>query len=150
MEEESKECWWELIYILTDELNSQNIAYCYDASTSLFVNGIDFEMNDIDVIVQWDCFEKSFEYFKKYGAYLIEDTEINEYKFKINSYIIHVKSKKSISNIEQMKDKLKIERDGYILWSRDPRVYREKITLDHPLADLIDVFFERNSKNELS
>jgi hypothetical protein len=146
MEEESKECWWELIYILTDELNSQNIAYCYDASTSLFVNGIDFEMNDIDILVQWDCFRKSFGYFEKYGAYMIENTQINEFKFKINSYIIHVKSEKSISNIEQMKGKLKIERDGYILWSRDPRIYREKISLDHPLADLIDVFFEKTQK----
>jgi len=44
--------------VITYELDGLHIPYSIDASSSLFVHGIeDFETDDLDIMIQWDHFE---------------------------------------------------------------------------------------------
>lgn len=145
MDEEIKECWWELIYILADELKKEKIVYHFDSSTSLFVHGIDFNMDDIDITVQWDCFEKVHKHFERYNVNSIKKAAHHELHFNINCFKIHVISSESSSDLQKDKDRVMLSRDGYTLWSKTPSSYRSRITLDHPLADLVDVYMQKNN-----
>lgn len=65
--------WWPLILNLATELEAAGISYTFDASTSLFVQGVDIPyMNDIDISVQWDLFQTAHELFQPYGSSTIE------------------------------------------------------------------------------
>lgn len=143
MDEEIRECWWELIFIIADELEALEIKYSFDSSTSLFVHGIEFNMDDIDITVEWKDFFRTYDYFKKYEAGPIIKRDFFEFEITINCFKIHVVSSEKINNIEDDCDRVMQEREGHILWSKTPQCYRRRIALDHPLADLIDVYMEK-------
>lgn len=42
---------WKVICYLAKLFESNNIAYQFDASTFVFIHGIEFDMDDIDVII---------------------------------------------------------------------------------------------------
>jgi hypothetical protein len=145
MDEEIRDCWWELIYIIADDLLKEGITYSFDASTALFVHGIEFDMDDIDITVQWDCFEKLHQHFQKYGTSQIIKTNYSEFHFTINSFRVHVISSEEIVDLASDPERIKLEVEGHLLWSKTLQFYRRRISLDHPLADLIDVFLERKN-----
>lgn len=145
MDEEIRDCWWELIYIIADELQNQEIIYSFDSSTALFVHGIEFDMDDIDITVQWDNLEKTHQLFQKYGASQIIKTNFSEFHFSINSFKVHVISSEKILDLTVDPERVCIRREGHFMCSKTLQFYRKRITLDHPLADLIDVFMEKNN-----
>lgn len=57
---------------LANILEESNISYHFDASTSVFIHGIDFEMDDIDIVFMYSEREKVKEVFKDYKMSLSE------------------------------------------------------------------------------
>ena len=45
---------WKVIKKLAYSFEAKNIHYHFDASTSVFVHGIEFEMDDIDIVFMWN------------------------------------------------------------------------------------------------
>jgi len=45
---------WKVIKRLAYLFETNNIHYHYDASTCVFVHGIEFEMDDIDIVFMWN------------------------------------------------------------------------------------------------
>jgi hypothetical protein len=45
---------WRVIKKLAYLFETNNIHYHYDASTTVFVHGIEFEMDDIDIVFMWN------------------------------------------------------------------------------------------------
>lgn len=147
MDEDIRDCWWELIYILADELGKEKIVYSFDDETILFVHGLEFDMDNIDITVQWDCFKKVHDYFSKYNTSEIIQTNFSEFHFVISGFKVYVISSASLNNLEEDQDRIIIDREGHILWSKSLTFYRKHLTLDHPYADLmdlIDLFIDTN------
>ncbi|WP_102398755.1 hypothetical protein [Haloimpatiens massiliensis] len=59
---------WSVIKSLASIFEQNNIKYHYDASTSVFVHGIEFEMDDIDIVFMWHEENHLKEVFKGYGV----------------------------------------------------------------------------------
>jgi environmental stress-induced protein Ves len=146
MEIFKREQWWTLIKQIAIELEEQKIPYHFDASTSVFVHGIDFDMDDIDILIQWDCFEKAHEYFKKYGATAIQNSSFSQFFFMVDNMKVHILSSERCTNLEDDNERVIIHKDNQILWSKSVSFYRRHHSDDHPLAALIDEFLrkERN------
>lgn len=147
MDDDIKDCWWELIYILADELVQQEIVYNFDDETILFVHGIEFDMDDIDITVQWDCFERVHQFCQKYQASEIQKTNFWEFHFAIGGLTVHMITSTFLNQLEEDTDRVMIEREGHTLWSKSLLFYRKHLTPDHPyveLADLIDLFIDTN------
>lgn len=145
MDSFEKRKWWELIKQLAHELSVEKIIYHFDASTSLFVHGIDFDMDDIDIVIQWNYFEKAHDYFEKYGASLIETANFSQFFFMIDNMKVHILSSIRCTNLEEDSERVMIHKDDEILWSKSVGFYRRNHPDDHPLAALIDQFLAKNS-----
>ena len=65
MDRDVARSWWDVIYRVADELEKAGISYSFDASTSLFVHGIEFDMGDVDVTVEWNCLADAHTVFLK-------------------------------------------------------------------------------------
>jgi len=55
-------------------------------------------------------------------------------------------SSEKIINLSNDPERVKIEKDVHVLWSKCIDVYRRHISSDHPLAGLIDEFIEKRDK----
>jgi hypothetical protein len=140
MEKIEREQWWSLIKQIAAELEEQKIPYHFDASTSLFVHGIDFDMDDIDILIQWDCFEKVHGYFEKYAASEIQAGSFSHFFFMVDKMKVHILSSERCTNIKQDNERVTIHKDDQVLWSKSIAFYRRHHSDDHPLAALIDEF----------
>lgn len=146
MDERSISSWWKVIYKMADELAKEGVPYSFDGSTSLFVHGIQFEMDDVDIMVQWDNFQRAHSIFQKYGASPIEEGCFLHFHFFIDSLKIHIMSSEEIQNLSNHQERVKLEKDGLVLWFKCIDFYRRHISSDHPLAGLIDEFIEKRNK----
>jgi hypothetical protein len=146
MDERLLSSWWKVIYKVADELEKEGIPYSFDGSTSLFVHGIEFEMDDVDVMVQWDNFQKSYSIFRKYRPSLIEEGTFSHFHFFIDNLKVHIMSSESIIDLSNDSERVKIEKDGHVLWSKCIDFYRRHIPSDHPLAVLIYAFIEKRER----
>ncbi|SFE09225.1 hypothetical protein SAMN05216378_2291 [Paenibacillus catalpae] len=55
MDNEQSNKWWKLVFSVINVFDEGKIPYSFDASTSLFVHGIeDFDMDDLDIMIQWN------------------------------------------------------------------------------------------------
>lgn len=147
MDEDIRDCWWELIYILADELKTEKIIYSFDDETILFVHGIEFDMDDIDITVQWSDFNRTYNLFQKYNSSEIIETNFYEFHFIIGGLKVHVISSPTINDLQEDSDRIVLEREDHILWSKTLMFYRKHLTPEHPfveLADLIDLFIDTN------
>ena len=59
--------WERLIVKIAGAFDEASIPYHLDASTALYVQGIDFEMDDLDITVKWGCLLRS-KAFHQAGA----------------------------------------------------------------------------------
>jgi hypothetical protein len=57
---------WRVIKKLAHLFETNNIHYHYDASTTVFVHGIEFEMDDIDIVFMWNEENTLKEILKNY------------------------------------------------------------------------------------
>ena len=84
--------WHKVIPAVCKKLESADIRYHADASSSLFVNGLDFEMDDFDVTVEWGCIEKSRNLFQNFGPSHIAGSNPKQFNFEISGYKIDILS----------------------------------------------------------
>lgn len=138
-----KERYWNLIIQVANELTKEKIPYHFDASTSLFVHGIDFDMDDIDVLIQWNCFDRAHNYFRKYGASSIQTTSFSQFFFMVDNMKVHILSSERCSNLEEDNERVIIQKDNQMLWSKTVGFYRRHHSDDHPLAALIDEYLSK-------
>lgn len=146
MEQLEKEKWWTLIKQLARELSTEEITYHFDGSTSLFVHGIDFDMDDIDIVIQWNCFKKAHDYFKTYGASNIQTSSFSQFFFTINNMKVHFLSSEMCVNLKEDSERAIVKKDNEILWSKSVKFYRRYHADEHPLSVLIDEFLGKQGK----
>lgn len=57
---------WNVIIKVANLLGKNNMHYHFDASTSVFVHGIEFDMDDIDIVFMWHEENRLKEILKDY------------------------------------------------------------------------------------
>ena len=137
---------WNVICYLAELFERHNIEYQFDASTSVFIHGVEFLMDDIDVIVLKVYKDKVKQLLSEYVP---TDTEITqnlmEYFFvQIQNQKVHVMfpySKKDC--IEETRD---IIHNGVKVHTKTMEFYRRHIKNDNPLLPLIDRELRRIDK----
>jgi len=88
-----------VIYRVADELEKAGISYSFDASTSLFVHGIEFDMDDVDVTVEWNCLADAHTVFLKYGAAAVVETAFSHFHFFMDKRRVHILSSERITDL---------------------------------------------------
>ena len=138
--------WWRVIFRVSETLERAGIPYSFDASTSVFVHGIPFDMDDADVMVQWSDHEASRAAFRSCSPTPIAAGEFSHFRFRIDDHEVHILSSERIVDLSKDAERVRIVRDGRTLWSKDVHFYRRHIDGANPLAALIDRYLA-NSAN---
>jgi len=133
--------WWEIIFKLVNDFEENNIKYSFDASTSLFVHGINgFEMDDLDIMIQWDQFETVHQMFKKYSPSPTNHKRgFWHFRFYIDDREVHIMSSEQIKDLEEDPERVNVDKDDKKIWSKSIHFYR-RYTNDYYLQKLIDDF----------
>lgn len=137
--------WWELVFRVVKELDEGNIPYSFDASTSLFVHGIeDFEMDDLDIMIQWDYFETAHKLLQKYNPSPINKGGFWQFNFYVDGMEVHIMSSELITCLEKDEERVAIEKDNITVWSKSIQFYRRH-TKNSRLIELIDDFLKKKN-----
>jgi len=135
--------WAEIILIVCEKLDSANVRYHADASSSLYVNGFNFEMDDFDVTVEWGSIERVRSIFFQYYPTEVSGNNPSKFIFKINGKCIDVMSYKSKSGIGPASERHRVKFSGKYIWSKKPSFYLERVSAAHPhRADMLKFFSE--------
>lgn len=129
---------WKVICYLAELFEVNSIEYQFDASTSVFIHGVEFIMDDIDVIILKQYKDKVKQLLTDYNQTDIEITQNSmEYFFvEIENQKVHLMfpySKKDCT--EETRD---IIHYGVIVHTKTMEFYRRHIKDDNPLLPLID------------
>jgi hypothetical protein len=139
--------WWEIVFKVTQDLDEGKVPYSFDASTSLFVHGIeDFEMDDLDIMVQWDYFEVAYKLFQQYNPSPINKGGFWQFNFFIDGLEVHIMSSEHITNLKSDNERVAIRKENRIIWSKSILFYRRHTT-NLSLITLIDTFYNQTNND---
>jgi hypothetical protein len=129
---------WNVICYLAELFESNNIEYQFDASTSVFIHGIEFVMDDIDVVILKQYKEKVKRLLSKY-----EQTNIEISNNSMEYFFVQIKNQKvhlmfpylKTDCIDETRD---ISHNGVKIHTKTMEFYRRYIKDNNPLLPLID------------
>jgi hypothetical protein len=139
---------WNVIFQIAEKLNVAGIPYHFDASTSLFVHGIEIDMDDVDVSIEWTEFEDARALFASYGpTQIILKDSWHQFRAEVDGVDVHFLSGEGMTDLPSHPERNRIVRDGAILWSKAVEFYRRHMNSDHRWISVVDQYLEENSKN---
>ena len=129
---------WNTICYLASLFESNSIEYQFDASTSVFIHGIDFIMDDIDVIVLKEYKDKVSQLFLEY-----EQTDIKVYNNSLEYFFIQMQGQKihimfPYGKKDCVEETTDIVHNGIKIHTKTIEFYYRHIKNDNPLLPLID------------
>jgi len=134
---------WKVICYLAELFSKHGINYQFDGSTAVFIHGVEFEMDDIDIWICADSKEKLsrlLNHFEKtdllkHDDYM-EHCYINIEGISVHVMFIHGKPKFT----DETRD---IIYDGIKIHTKNIEFYRNHTNKENPLIPLIDDWFNR-------
>lgn len=142
MKSVTRKAWEELIVLIASELEHNGIRYHIDASSALFVHGIDFEMEDLDVTVEWGSLEKARDVFKRFRPSKIEGAKPPSFEFLLDSMEVHLMSYRSSTGIGEASDRVQVAVQETLVWSKTVDFYYRHMKFDHPLLEIARSYIE--------
>ena len=125
--------WEEVILLVVLSLEKAGIRYHVDASSSLYVHGVEFEMEDLDLTVEWGAIHRARELFLAYHPGAVNGRYPPSFTFSINSKEVHVMSYESVSGVGSAKDRTRVKVAGTEVWSKTIEFYKTHMTVEHKL-----------------
>ena len=108
---------WKVILQIAEKLNSEGIPYHFDASTSLFVHGIDIEMDDVDISIQWDTFQEVHKLFPMYGpTSIVHKGGWHQFHVDLNGVDIHFLSSENMVDLSSHSERVRLVRGTTVFW----------------------------------
>lgn len=129
---------WNVICYLAKLFEINDIEYQFDASTSVFIHGVEFIMDDIDVIILKQYKDKVIQLLSDFNQTEIEIIQNSmEYFFaEIENQKVHLMFPYSKQDCtEETRD---IIHHGVNVHTKTMEFYRRYIKEDNPLLPLID------------
>lgn len=134
---------WRAIIQIAETLNAKGIPYHFDASTALFVHGIDIEMDDVDISIQWDTFQAVHKLLSKYGPTpIFYKAGWHQFHVDIDEVDVHVLSSENMTDLVSQSERVRLIRGSTVFWSKAVEFYRRHLKDDHPWAPRIDQFLK--------
>jgi len=138
--------WERLIVKIAGAFGEASIPYHLDASTALYVQGIDFEMDDLDITVKWGCLDCARKLFIKRAPSPISSTPSPSFHFDVDGLKVDVLAYESPTGLGDPADRVQISVAGVRVWTKTVDFYRRHMRADHPLANLVSEHF-RNQQS---
>jgi hypothetical protein len=138
----NKGSWQCVIPEICKTLDEAGIKYHADASSSLFVHGLPFEMDDFDVTVEWGKLEEVRQLFAADSPTEIEGNSPQRFQFIYRHKAIDVMAYESDSGIGPAQERTLVNFSGYDIWSKTPDFYLQRMKQTHPLRQKALSFFD--------
>ncbi|EAR10667.1 hypothetical protein [Reinekea blandensis] len=136
--------WTVIIPEICKRIESLGVKYHVDASSSLYVYGLDFEMDDLDITVEWGKIGLVRQAFLQHQPEAISGTEPQKFTFVYRQYLIDVMSYQSESGIGLDSERIQVNFSGHTIWSKTPSFYLNRMRKDHPLRTSAFRFFKHH------
>lgn len=138
---------WEILAITVSELlEHSQIRYHFDASTALYLHGIEFEMDDLDVTVEWGRIEDARKVLE-IGLNSSPTVESeNSLKFQVEERVLHVMTFQSDTGIGAEEDRILVPIADTRVWSKTVDFIFRHTNPSHALYKQSNNYI--NSRNE--
>ena len=129
----TRERWENLIAKVAGILDQEGIPYHFDGSTAVYIQGIDFEMDDADVTVKWGYLERAREAFNRFQPSAITSANPPSFACHVDGLKVHVMTYESPTGLGAPSDRVQVSVAGLNVWAKTVDFYRRHIGPDHPL-----------------
>ena len=137
---------WEcVVKLVALTFEQAAIRYHVDASSSLYVQGVEFEMEDLDLTVEWGTLQNARKLFLEYTPSEISSDYPPSFRFIVKSKEVHVMSYQSETGIGSSQDRIKVKVAGSEIWRKTIEFYKQNMASEHKLWKPLRVFFEKSS-----
>ena len=133
--------WEEVIPEICGRLEAAGIRYHADASSSLYVNGFKFNMDDFDVTVDWNEFERAFVVFSDLNPIKSCVKSPQRLQFSYMGHSIDVIAYESETGIGPESERCSVMFSGHRIWTKIPGFYLERMRKDHPIRSAALEYF---------
>jgi hypothetical protein len=133
--------WSEVIPLVCQRLETAGIRYHADASSSLFVQGLEFEMDDFDITVDWSSIEQARSLFMEFSPTEITGKSPKKFEFSVSDFPVDVLAYESETGIGPELERVQVNYSGIKIWSKKPEFYLSRMKKDHPLRTKAIQFF---------
>lgn len=136
--------WQIIIPEICKAIERIGVSYHIDASSSLYVCGLEFEMDDLDVTVEWGRIERVRQAFLGFEPEVISGTDPQMFTFDCRGFPIDIMSYPSESGIGPETERTQVNYYGHTIWTKVPAFYLKHMRQDHPLRESAFTFFCHN------
>lgn len=140
---------WNIIKELAKLFQENDTRYHFDGSTSVFVHGIHFDMDDIDIVFPFDSINETRELFKEY-----DPSEVRYVKnIGLKHFCLYIRDEKihclfyECSFDDFSKEEVKLVKDYQVIWAKSLNFYLRHAKKEDILVPQIKELL--NSKKEL-
>ncbi len=134
---------WKVICYLAELFASNDIKYQFDGSTAVFIHGVKFVMDDLDVYICNDMKEKGLYLLRQYVSSELKKTGTMEYCFiKVDGVLVHALF--DYEKTDFMEETRDIVYNGVKIHTKNIEFYRNNTRKDNPLIPLIDEWLTKN------
>ena len=133
--------WSPIILEVCQTLEKAGIRYHADASSSLYVHGFAFNMDDFDVTVEWGKIDQALALFDHCNPTPISGTSPRQFTFRLCGYPIDIMAYESETGIGPDDERTQVMFAGYPVWSKVPSFYLSRMRKDHPIRNNAFAFF---------
>mgnify|MGYP003119979072 CR=1 FL=1 len=140
--------WHKLIPKVCRKLEELGVKYHADASSSLFVSGFCFEMEDFDVTVEWGSIERVRHSFINENPTDIRGCNPRQFTFNIKEHKIDVMSYESDTGIGPGSERQIVSFSGVEIWTKKPSFYLDRMRKDHPIRKEALQYFKVNNARQ--
>lgn len=134
-----KQNQWDVIKELAKIFEVNDVQYHFDGSTAVFVHGIEFDMDDIDIVFPYENINEIRNMFKEYKPSEIEYIQnigLKHFCFYIEDEKIHCLFYEGSSEKFSAED-VKLIIDKQIIWSKSLDFYLRHAKVDDILVNQI-------------
>ncbi|WP_196161140.1 hypothetical protein [Reinekea sp. G2M2-21] len=133
--------WSPIILEVCQTLEKAEIRYHADASSSLYVHGFAFNMDDFDVTVEWGKIDQALALFEHCNPSPISGTNPRQFTFRLYGCLVDIMSYESKTGIGPDDERTQVMFAGYRVWSKVPAFYLSRMRKDHPIRAQAHQFF---------
>lgn len=138
----SRKQWGDVLLRVITTLDQHAIKYHVDASSSLYFQGVDFEMNDLDLTVEWGSIGEMVYIFEEYGPLGVSVGYPPSVRFYVEGNEVHILSYKSVSGIGESRDRVMVDVDGFSVWCKTIEFYKKNMGSKHRLHGPLEKYLE--------
>lgn len=139
--------WHKVIPEICMMLDELGVKYHADASSSLYVNGFEFEMDDFDVTVEWGAINRVRMAFAQEQPSEITGSNPKQFYFKFLGCKIDVMSYENETGIGPESERHIVLYSGTEVWSKKPSFYLNRMRKDHPIRNAALQHFKMDHTN---